>query len=439
MEAIERDLDAHALRKKRRRCQDQVLRLLPGGRERTPPPVVYLLAVASGTLDDCFGQRGYAALVASSDLHRALACFGMRKVPGRSTCHELIRALTEDTLVSIIQAQLMIAEQEGLDDFKCVIGDSTATEADSAKPNNARLFTHLAHRTYDAEQKLCGLMRKQRGPKRVTRYLGQIDRLKYLLLATPNSAADRVARYDQLLEVGAKLLIYFQRGFPMLCKAEGSMLEPLLDRLRQDYDALHEMWFQIYQELYPDEDIGDPVTLRYSVADPDAAFIKKGHRPTVFGYRPHLACSDSGLVVAMDLTSGNPSDAKRMLPLLDVVSKWTGTIPEAVSFDSGYCSKANLKGAKARGIQTISFAGGKGRILLGIDWESDTMEHLRRRRNAIEALIGHFKQCYGLRRFYERSLKSARHQLLRSIMAYNFERMAVLLLQRLPKVESDAA
>ena len=171
------------------------------------------------------------------------------------------------------------------------------------------------------------------------------------------------------------------------------MLEPILDRLRQDYDALHEMWFQIYQELYSDDDIGDPVALRYSIADPDAAFIKEGHRPTVFGYRPHLACSDRGLVVGMDLTSGNPGDAKRMLPLLDVVSKWAGTVPRAISFDSGYCSKSNLEGAKARGIETISFAGGKGRILLGDDWESEEMEYLRGRRNAIEALIGHFKQC----------------------------------------------
>lgn len=225
----------------------------------------------------------------------------------------------------------------------------------------------------------------------------------------------------------------------MLCKAEGTAHEPLLDCLRQDYAALHEMWFQIYQELYPNEDIGDPVTLRYSVADPDAAFIKKGHRPTVFGYRPHLACSDAGLVVGMDLTSGNPSDAKRMLPLLSVISEWTGTVPEAASFDSGYCSKANFAAAKASGIKTISFAGGKGRMLLGTDWDSAVMRHLRRRRNAIEALIGHFKQCYGLRRFYERNLKAARHQLLRSIIAYNFERTAVLLLRRLKAEEEDAA
>jgi hypothetical protein len=67
------------------------------------------------------------------------------------------------------------------------------------------------------------------------------------------------------------------------------------------------------------------------------------------------------------------------------------------------------------------------------------MRHLRRRRNAIEALIGHFKQCYDLRRFYERSLKSARHQLLRNIIAYNFERTAVLLLRRLAEEEKGAA
>jgi hypothetical protein len=336
VQAIKRDLDAHALHKKKGRKKGHGLRLPPGGRERTPEAVVYLLVVASGILEDCFGPRGYAALVASSDLHRTLACFGTRRVPGRSTCHELVRAVSEKTLELIIQAQLTVAEQEGLDDFKCVMADSTATEADSAKPNNARLFTQLAHRTHDIEQTLCAALRYHRGQKRVTRDLAQTDRLKYLLLATSNTAAERIAHYEQLLDVGAKLLTYFQRGFPMLCKAEDTELEPLLDRLRQDYQALHEMWFQVYQQLYPDEDIGDPVILRYSVAAPDAAFIKKGHRPTVFGYRSHLACSDMGLVGGMDLTSGNPSDAKLLLPFMGVVPTWTGTVPEALSVDSGW-------------------------------------------------------------------------------------------------------
>jgi hypothetical protein len=168
-----------------------------------------------------------------------------------------------------------------------------------------------------------------------------------------------------MLDVGAKLLGYLEQGIDRLCEADETPLEPLLDRVGQSYHALQEMWVQIYQELYPGEDIGDPVTLRYSDADLDAAFIKKGHRPTVFGYRPHLACSDAGFVVGMDLTSGNPSDAKRMLWLLDTVKRWTGTTPESASFDSGYCSRPNLQAAHRKGVKTISFAGGKGRNLLG--------------------------------------------------------------------------
>jgi hypothetical protein len=282
-------------------------------------------------------------------------------------------------------------------------------------------------------------MGAQRGQKRVSAHLRQLDQIKYLLLATSNTAADRVARYEELLDVGAKLLTYFERGHGLFSKADETEHEPMLDRLRQDYFSLREMWFQIYQELYPGEDIGDPVALRYSVADLDASFIKKGHRPTVFGYRPHLACSDAGFVVGMDLTRGNPSDAKRLIPLLAVVSDWTKSVPESPSFDSGYCSKANLKAVTARGVQTISFAGGKGKILLGEQWASEQLRHLRRRRNTIEALIGHFKQCYGLRRFRERNLKSARHQLLRCIIAYNFERTAVLLVRRYREAEKASA
>lgn len=145
VQAIGQGLDDHCLRKKRKREGKDFPVLLPGGRGRTDPAVVYLLIIASGTIGNSFGERGYGLAAASNGLHPGLACFGLCRVPGRSTCDELVSAVTEKTLLLFTQAELMIAKQEGLDDFKCVIGDWSATKADSAKPHDARLFAHFAH------------------------------------------------------------------------------------------------------------------------------------------------------------------------------------------------------------------------------------------------------------------------------------------------------
>ena len=45
----------------------------------------------------------------------------------------------------------------------------------------------------------------------------------------------------------------------------------------------------------------------------------------------------------------------------DEVMARTGVIPSLVSVDDGYASKANVAGARARGIDVISISGSKGR------------------------------------------------------------------------------
>ncbi|MFT5131349.1 MAG: hypothetical protein ACI8W8_004985, partial [Rhodothermales bacterium] len=250
-----------------------------------------------------------------------------------------------------------------------------------------------------------------------------------------HTAAERIAIYERMLDVGAKLLPFFEAK--SLDRALETEHEPLLHELSDHYNALSEMWFQIYQELYPEADIGEAPTICRSVSDPDASFIIKGHRPTVFGYRPHLACSAAGLVIGMDLESGNPSDSKRFAPLLTTVLSWTGKVPASASFDSGYASNANVTAAKRLGIEHVSFAGSRGKLILADQWDEQCYVDLRRKRNSVEALIGHFKHCYGLRRFTVRNLDSARHQMLRSIIAYNFERIAILSLRKF-KADQEA-
>lgn len=439
--SIEGDLKEHTRLKKIRRANagKGTRAHSRAGRKRTAPEVVYLLVVASGVIDSSFGKRGYAQMAGSADLHRALAQFGVTRVPSRSTCHELITAVSPGTMQALIQAQLELAKQEQLDDFQTVIGDSTATEADSAKPNNARLLVRLAERARKHESKLRQLLGVQRGQKRLDKNMQQLQSIRYLLQATSNTTRQRTRRYGKLLEVAGRVIDYFESGASELDPGDNQALLALWTTYADSCAALEEMWCQIYEELYPGADLGEPVRYCHSLADPDACFIKKGHRPTVFGYRVQLACSDGGFMVGMMLPRGNQSDALSMPELVDCAKRWTGVTPCALSLDSGYCSKANLKTAQDQGIAHVCFAGSKGKALLADVWDTDMYKHLRKRRNVIEALIGHHKQNYCLKRFYERDLESAQHQLLRCIIAYNFERIAFKLIQRHRLEALDAA
>jgi len=80
-----------------------------------------------------------------------------------------------------------------------------------------------------------------------------------------------------------------------------------------------------------------------SLSDGSAAYIKKGGREPVIGYKPQVMRSADGFVTAFELQTGNPNDAARLLPLTLQHMIHTDLVPVEVSVDDGYSPDYTLR------------------------------------------------------------------------------------------------
>ena len=168
----------------------------------------------------------------------------------------------------------------------------------------------------------------------------------------------------------------------------------------------------------------------YSMSDDDAAFIKKGGRETVFGYRPNFAFSANGFLTSFTLESGNTSDSKAFADCLVENKKMTGEAAMMVSVDDGYSSAMNLDYAIEQGAELVSISGSKGKKLLGEEiYESENYQLARNIRSISEAGISKMKNYHNLERFTVCGLKRVRQETLISTIGFNLERLCQLLCQ----------
>ena len=164
-----------------------------------------------------------------------------------------------------------------------------------------------------------------------------------------------------------------------------------------------------------------------SVADPDAAFIKKGQREPAIGYRPQVARSGNGLIGYLHVPEGNAADAPQLVGAVEGWAQSTGRVPDLVSTDDGYTSTEGRDRLEEMGVETVSFSGSKGRRLLG-EWEWWDEERMRARqeRPAVESLMFTLKYCYRFGHLSRRGIEAVRAELWEDVLAYNFFRIVQL-------------
>jgi IS5 family transposase len=162
-----------------------------------------------------------------------------------------------------------------------------------------------------------------------------------------------------------------------------------------------------------------------SVSDPDAGFIAKGGREPVVGYKPQLARSGNGFITGLIVPQGNASDSCQLVPMFDQVVRRTGVIPETVSVDDGYSSRAGRDTVKTRGAKVVSISGSKGKKITPVaDWDSEPYAVARDDRSAVESLMFTIKHGFDFGRVARRGLENVRAELLEKVLAYNFCRLA---------------
>ena len=397
--------------------------------------IVVVFCVVRAFYPDIYGDRGYEMMKESRSLHETLAKMEVGKMPGRSTIYDQLTGLSETSLNHFWQLILRVAKLEELDDFTALTMDSTAIEADSAWPVDSQILSHFA-------EKIIEILRA------ILSGLSSRERQKFPLKNLENHARSIRSLHIEICNAKGKKGAKFMRRrlyLKLLKAAEKTeaRLNILLKRLddHEVHESLLRKFDRVCEQFYDKilttqrrfgfnrEDCGayEPERV-HSVSDPDAAFIKKGGRETVFGYRPTFGTSASGFISSFLLETGNTSDSKAFSKVLENHRTNCEVTPLLVSTDDGYASGDNLDLAVEQGVKIVSFSGAKGRKILGEEtYDREEFKMIRSQRSAIEGTISNLKNVHDLKRFSVHGIKRIRQELLINIIGFNLERIVQLL------------
>ena len=235
--------------------------------------------------------------------------------------------------------------------------------------------------------------------------------------------------YKLYLRTAHKMNEYFVREFEKREKAALTVdLKPtvrkqlyrLLNNMEDDILAVSSVLYYTQERVFEGKKL--PSTEKIlSLSDTTAAFIKKGQRNPVIGYKPQIGMSKNGFVSALIIEPGNGADAKYLVPLVRKHIENTGIIPKLVSTDDGYSSAAGRKGCLELGVKDVSFSGAVGKKILGDElWEEKKYSDARRDRSAVEALMFSLKYVVHFGRLRRRGIEAVKSEMVGKIIAYNY-------------------
>lgn len=411
---------------------------LKSGRPRMSAELVFFFTLLRGLWGSVSDHDAWERIRDSISIRCVLASRGL-PIPHWNTIRENLNKLSNDTRRLILRCQAMDILKRHLDDFNEVYIDSTHMEANTAFPTDVDILWKLldrAIRSILALEKF-GLF-VVLGNWTTTRMekMGK-HRKSILMNAGKTGLKGKIREHlrsflglaDNVLEDLAEVQEALTPQWETTCLGpeKGMALDMLWDGIEQDLtDAAyvsHCAWHHLSsgKPLSPTEKI-------LSVSDRDAAYIQKGQRIPVIGYKPQVARSRNGFVVGCVVPVGNASDSAMLVPTVQDVISTTGVTPVLVSTDDGYASAENEATLREEiGVLRVSIGGSKGKKLTEDDvWNSDEFVAARRQRSAAESGIFTLKNNHNFGQLRRRGIDAVEAECLEKVIAYNFRHMARL-------------
>jgi len=474
---IERDLDRKAIGKKKNRlaqhryeqemtpemtglqledCEVNDYKLeLDVGRPRMPAYLVYVFLRIKGYLDGSVTSRDAVTFIRESmSLYAFLQNRGY-SLPAPNTILDNTRAVSNRTRELILEKQIEFIQSEGLDDFQELTFDSTQVEANSAWPTDSGILTGLITRSHKLGQKLEDFDLPNFSVWWMRQWLKKMRRLNFeinLMAGKPRLKKRKKKirqHYRRLLDFGRQAAAHLEgelnkleetyRPYEFIPPRQRATLERLLNQIREDIEDAGRVIAYAEKRVFEGKTVSSRDKV-LSLADKSAAYIEKGGREAVIGYKPQIARSREGFIAGLIVREGNPADKSELLPLFNDVVGRTGVIPEVVSADDGYAFAASRNAILDRGVKIMSLSGSRGKRIIGEeDWESDGYREARRLRSAVESLMFVVKHCVEFGRLSRRGLEAVRAELLEKALAYNTYRITYLRRKRKQAVIKKAA
>ncbi|MFW6151594.1 MAG: hypothetical protein ACOC6C_01320, partial [Verrucomicrobiota bacterium] len=310
IDAIEKDLDAHAREKKKLRLADRKFYesrtadfpeldiedgelqgddlILSVGRPRMPGEAVYTFLMLRGFLGSLSTKQSRRILHESMNLYAWLQSRGL-EMPGISTIIDNVNIVSQRTRELIFEKQIAMILGEELDDFKKLTIDSTTVKANSSWPTDAKILTGLLMRVDRLGQTLdvFGLENFRQGW--VPHWLQNMDKLTFhicLVAGKPKSKGKLKKRYRRLLRLGRKaadaLQVEFDRfeqtlSIETLVPSRRVLLQRMIEQIHTDLSDTERVLEYASNRVFKDKPL--PSTEKIlSLSDGSAAYILKGSR-----------------------------------------------------------------------------------------------------------------------------------------------------------------
>jgi len=411
---------------------------LEKGRSRMSPFLVFLFFILRGYLKGIKSQKSSVLLNESMTIHSILEKHGC-KMPGSSTIVENINAVSIETRKFVLDAQLRLVIEEKLDDFKWLGIDSTSVSANSSWPTDSWILSGLTRRLWSRGQSLekFGLPKiaERRFPN-IVKEMSVLHKSISLNCGKRNSKKKIKKFYRQLLKEARIACAAFEEEMVAVNQAvQSANLQPvkkyqllrLVEWMNEDLESLKKVIGYCTERIEHDK-VAKSKDKILSLSDKDAAFIKKGDREPVIGYKPQVGRSKNGLVTSVIVPKGNAADSGQLVNMVDEHIGRTGVTPDIVTTDDGYASKeAKNTLENIKKVKVVSINGSKGKkITLEEDWKSDIFQDARNSRSSVESLIYTLKYKVYFGAVMRRGIENVRAELLEDVLAYNFCRISVL-------------
>lgn len=456
LEKIDADLDFYAKTKKHQRLLDQEWKMrdqieIPGlsekskplcveelslqpGHPRLPALVVYIFLMLRGYLGGFKSKSTQTLLKESQSVRCFLLNCGL-KMPGMSTLTENVNAISSGTRSFIFDAQIRMLLKEDLDDFKNLTLDSTAVNSNTTFPTDSVLIRDLIKRIFHRGSHLERFGIKPIQPRNFEYLIKEITSLSLKIAfetSKPKSVKKRKKYYEKLLRLAKKAHEKY------LMELEGvderfkslNLLPSKQIRLVRVIEWMHEDVASLKQVIdYCEKRIlhnqSTPAKEKVmSLIDRDAAYIEKGGREAVIGYKPQLGRSVHGFISSILVPQGNASDSGQLDLVIEDHVERTGVIPEVISTDDGYANKKIRDSWMEKGVHLFSISGSKGKKMIPEEeYSSKEYQDSRNHRSSVESLMFTIKHNFGFGRVMRRGLQPVRDELLEKVLAYNFCRL----------------
>lgn len=407
------------------------------GRTRMCPQALFLFMMIRGYFGSVTDKDSVRNMIDSITLNIILEGWSV-KMPGATTILENLNCISNETREFILDVQIKYIISKALDDFNKILIDSTSVKGNTSWPTDSKMLFSLLSRAYYYSQKLNIFGISNFNPFWMPVWLKKIDQLMFQIVLTSGKAKSK----GKIKKYYRKLLKIAQKAFDYMISEIDRLNDNILkaDIAPSLKKRLEGIWRTINNDIqdtatvlyYTENRVFNEVVLPstekiLSISDRSAAFIKKGNRNPVIGYKPQVSRSANGFIPAIKVPLGNASDSKEFIPTVKKVIRRTGIIPYSLIVDDGYASKDGVKDAKKIGIKLVSIGGAKGKKLTLIeDWDSDEYKKARSDRSAVESIMFALKYSYDFGIVRRRGLENVRAELLEKVIVYNFARIIFL-------------